>query len=427
MQFLNEAPIERLVTGPPTLLMSAGHFHVQQAVSKAGGIRPEQEDLFSTTEFEQHLWQEYGLIGDVDPEHLFKECQRKAREAEDETLQKFTISTLNALDTIHKMRKQFSHNFILGQEGLWPEVEEAPPNDQSKTIGQNFWAVLIGNDKYAAGKELYGEIKPHSVGHIAEYCLGCINDTQLMRDYLLEYLGVPKDHIRLLHNASREAILDALYDLRDNVHIQFEANILVHFSGHGSSYDAESFFESASGSAGSIEAICPSDRSADYEIPDISDREINIILSEVRDAKGGNITFIADCCYSGGMMRTNPITDEALNRSVMPIRLGPMSMLKAAEEHPRRKSSVLASSDSWKGDVAAFVQLAACQDFQQAREVAQDGRKYGAFTWALAKVLKSTKSQGRTYTDIVRMLGRPNRNQTPKVMGERKESQLWFK
>ena len=209
-----------------------------------------------------------------------------------------------------------------------------------------------------------------------------------MRDYLLEHLGVPKDRVRILHNASREVILDALYDLRDNVHIHFGDNILVHFSGHGSSYDAESIFESAVGPAGFIEAICPSDRSADYEIPDISDRELNLVLSEVRDAKGGNITFIADCCYSGGMMRANPTTDENFNRrSVTPIRPGPMSMLKAAEGHPRRKSSVFASSDSWNGDVSAFVQLAACQDFQQAREVIRDGRKYGAFTWALVKGL----------------------------------------
>jgi hypothetical protein len=147
----------------PRMIMSADHFHVQQAVSRAKGTRPEQEDPLSTTKFEQDLWQEYGLIGDVDPEHLLKECQRKAREAEDETLQKITTFFLNALDTIHKFRKQPSHSFVLRQEGIWPEAEEALPNDQSvaKTIGQKFWAVLIGNNKYTDGKleELYGAIK----------------------------------------------------------------------------------------------------------------------------------------------------------------------------------------------------------------------------------------------------------------------------
>ena len=249
----------------------------------------------------------------------------------------------------------------------------------------------------------------------------------MISDYLVEHLGVPKDRIRLLHNASREVIIDALYDLRDDVRIQFGDNILVHFSGHGSSYQAKSFFKTRVSSVGSIEAICPSDRSADYEIPDISDRELNTILSEVRDAKGGNITFIIDCCYAGGMMRTNSITsDEVSNRSMTPIRLGPISMLKAAEGHPRRKSSVLASSDNWKGDVSAFVQLAACQDFQVAREMIHDGRSYGAFTWALVKGLKSKRSRGRTYTELIPILGRLHGNQVPKVVGEQKESQLWF-
>ena len=142
----------------PRTIMPADHFHVQQAVTGAEGTRPEQEDPLSTTKFEQDLWQEYGLIGDVDPEHLLKECKRKAREAEDETPQKYTMLILNALDAIHNYRKKFSPNFVLGQEGIWPEAEETLPNDQSKIIGQNFWAVLIGNNKYTAGKELYGAI-----------------------------------------------------------------------------------------------------------------------------------------------------------------------------------------------------------------------------------------------------------------------------
>ena len=248
----------------------------------------------------------------------------------------------------------------------------------------------------------------------------------MIRDYLLDHLGVPSERVRLLHNASREAILNALYDLRDNTHIQFGDNIFVHFSGHGSSYDAESLFETGVSAAGSIEAICPSDRSTSWEIPDISDRELNLIISEVRNAKGANITFITDCCYSGGMMRATSIADERSNRSEMPIRLGPMHMLKAAEGHPRRKSSVLASSENWRGDVSAFVQLAACQDFQQAREVTRDGRTYGAFTWALVKVLKSTKSRGATYTDVIRMIGRLY-DQDPKAVGDRKGNRLWFK
>ena len=143
----------------PRMIRSADHFHVQKTVTGVEGTRPEQEDPLSTSKFERNLWKEYGLIGDVDPEHLFKECQRKAREAKDEALQDFTLWRLSVLNEMHKVRKELSDSFVLGQEGIWPqwpEVEEALPNDQSKIIGQKFWAVLIGNNKYTSLRELYG-------------------------------------------------------------------------------------------------------------------------------------------------------------------------------------------------------------------------------------------------------------------------------
>jgi hypothetical protein len=121
----------------------------------------EQEDSLSFAKFEQDRWQEYGLTGDFDPETLLKECQRRVREAEkwgNKELQESTMSVLDALDMIHKMRKQLSHSFAHGQEGIWRNVGEATKNDQLKAVGRRFWAVLIGNDKYNTGKELHGEI-----------------------------------------------------------------------------------------------------------------------------------------------------------------------------------------------------------------------------------------------------------------------------
>lgn len=81
----------------------------------------EQEDSFSILKFEQDVWQEYGLTGDFDPETLLKDCQRRAWEAEEcgnETLQESTMVVLNALNMIHKMRKQLSRSFAQGQEGI---------------------------------------------------------------------------------------------------------------------------------------------------------------------------------------------------------------------------------------------------------------------------------------------------------------------
>ena len=138
------------------IIISARQCYIHQVAAKAGRIRPEQHLLF-TTNFERHLWQEYGLTGDVDIDQLFKECQRKAREADGTPFHRCTMLILSALDTIHKIRKRLSHSFVLGQEGIWADVEETLPDDQSKAVGQHFWAVLIGNNKYNAAKNLYGE------------------------------------------------------------------------------------------------------------------------------------------------------------------------------------------------------------------------------------------------------------------------------
>ena len=137
------------------IILSARQSHVHQAVAKAGGTRPGQH-LFFTTNFERSLWQEYGLTGDIDLDHLFKECQRRAREA-DGTLQKSTMLILSALDTIHKLRKRLPHSFVPSQESIWPDAEEILPDDQSKAVGQHFWAVLIGNNEYNSARELGGE------------------------------------------------------------------------------------------------------------------------------------------------------------------------------------------------------------------------------------------------------------------------------
>lgn len=125
----------------------------------------EQKDSLSIAKFEHDRWQEYGLTGDFDPETLLKECQRRVREAEkrgNKELQESTMSVLDALDMIHKMRKQLSYSFAhaSGQEGIRRNVGEATQNDidQLKAVGRRFWAVLIGNDKYSTGKQLHGEI-----------------------------------------------------------------------------------------------------------------------------------------------------------------------------------------------------------------------------------------------------------------------------
>ncbi|KAK0186887.1 caspase domain-containing protein, partial [Armillaria mellea] len=152
-----------------------------------------------------------------------------------------------------------------------------------------FWAVLIGINAYHSSP-----------------LRGCVSDVEKMEEFLTKDLGVSKDHIQRLLNVTsptRENIINTLLDLSTNSKILHGDNIIIHFSGHGSSYDLSSIYKpDAISAVGSIEALCPMDRTASSTdsslircIPDISDREINIILAEISRTKGNHITLILDC------------------------------------------------------------------------------------------------------------------------------------
>ncbi|PBK82758.1 hypothetical protein ARMGADRAFT_891942, partial [Armillaria gallica] len=97
-------------------------------------------------------------------------------------------------------------------------------------------------------------------------------------------------------------------NLSTNPKIQCNDNIIIYFTGHGSSYKCSDYYiEGGPSVEGYIEALCPMDRTSssgtDDSIPDISDREINTILTEISRTKGPHITFVPNCCYSVGNTR----------------------------------------------------------------------------------------------------------------------------
>ncbi|KAK0431440.1 peptidase C14, caspase domain-containing protein, partial [Armillaria borealis] len=154
-----------------------------------------------------------------------------------------------------------------------------------------FWAVLIGINEYAS------------------YPLrGCVPDARLMEKYLTEDFGVPRDRIQLLvgskehtsledpMNPSHAHIVSALLSLITNPEITYGDNIIIYYSGHGSYYPPHM---EEGGPTDYTETLCPIDRDtldADgFPIPDISDRELNTILTLISRVKGHRITLILDC------------------------------------------------------------------------------------------------------------------------------------
>ncbi|PBK65035.1 hypothetical protein ARMSODRAFT_917952 [Armillaria solidipes] len=283
-----------------------------------------------------------------------------------------------------------------------------------------FFAVVIGID-------LYGSYPLR----------GCVSDAQLMKEYLTEDLGVPNNHIQLLlgseeHSSpddpmkpSRANIIDALLSLATNTEIKDGDIIIIYFSGHGSSYSSPDDVAIY----GDIETLCPMDRDTivnNEAIPDISDRELNAILSLIAEYKRSRITVILDCCHGGSIglpepgARTLPQTTHAT----------PQDMLLAGEknlkDYPGYRSIL---SNNWYPDMDSYVILTACEDYQFAKEKrveGKDGGHIGVFTDSLVRVLQSSYiTEDTTYIDLIVALG-SSVYQTPCVYGKSKGARIWY-
>ncbi|KAK0209623.1 caspase domain-containing protein [Armillaria fumosa] len=295
-----------------------------------------------------------------------------------------------------------------------------------------FWAVLIGIDAYQSNP-----------------LQGCVSDALKMKELLTEKFEVPEHRIQCLLGStdstpgssiipSRANIVNVLYDLIDNDEIQRGDNIIIYYAGHGSSYRCspqcthKSTYRKAC-SACPVEAMCPIDRDimdpSDSRrwIPDISDRELNALFTQISCTKGHKITFLADCCYAGGMSRDPyPPTGK---RAIAPTLYSTVDdMLRAAHtrlQHLPCYRSVL--SPDWQADMSSHVLVAACQDYQTARESGGGGDSCGGeFTRSLVNILASGEfNQGTTYQGLVDLLNQ-SYAQTPYVSGDHKQEPLWY-
>lgn len=168
-------------------------------------------------------------------------------------------------------------------------------------------------------------------------------------------------------------------------------------------------------------------------VADISDRELNIILSEIRDTKGPNIIVTLDCCYSAGA--TRGAESGGKNRSIraIPDKLYLELMLRAADDDKRRNAgSMKAYSEGWHPDMSSHVLIAACQSHEQAFEIWQSApnRQYhGRLTLALDSAWKSRERwSNETYGGLEQVLMDSLRDvQLPKVLGDRKGLRVWFR
>ncbi|KAK0472116.1 peptidase C14, caspase domain-containing protein, partial [Armillaria luteobubalina] len=288
------------------------------------------------------------------------------------------------------------------------------------------WAVLVGIDGYKTPLR------------------GCVADAHMFEEYLINVLHVPKEQIQCLlgnrpddtsthipfdkSHPTRTNIIDTLLGLSTNPKINKGDSIIIYFSGHGSSYYCPDCYSTIFQSP-APEALCPIDRgipdAQGTGIPDISDREINNILTHIYDAKDARITVILDCCHGGGITRA-PFSGSARTTESLPygsfIRMLDSAKERMGDWHGYRD----VWAEDWIPNMASHVVLAACKDYEFAKEWKDENGYSGVFTKALVNALKAGSFENEaTYFNLLAALPIVN-GQTPVLAGNRVHERLWF-
>ncbi|KAK0433819.1 uncharacterized protein EV420DRAFT_1598753 [Desarmillaria tabescens] len=193
--------------------------------------------------------------------------------------------------------------------------------------------------------------------------------------------------------------------------IQKDENIIIYFAGHGAAYRAEGINDG-------------------MLIADISDRQINTILTQISHAKGRRITLILDCCHAGSVTRAPPGGRVRASRPLQDSDVSLQDMLVAADAELMSKHfpgyrSIL--SKEWFPDMDSHVALAACEAFQIAIEVKGQGKETGGYftTHLLAALRSGCLTRETTYRGLLEFIPVSDR-QTPVVAGTQMDALLWF-
>ncbi|KAF9531488.1 caspase domain-containing protein [Crepidotus variabilis] len=262
---------------------------------------------------------------------------------------------------------------------------------------------------------------------------GAVADADAFETYLTNQLNVPPSNITSLRDAraSRKAILRGFEGLRDNPkYKKGECAIIIYYAGHGAQAPKPVGWENWSTVSGMIEQICPSDMSVPSNIVSaekdrnshvvygIPDRTISALLNSISEAKGNNITFILDCCSSGGINRSGKKCDPG---EYIPRRINNPPPISASVDREIWSQVILSRggrvAEGYSDrDQGSHVLLAACGRDQEAWEGKTTHR--GLFTTKLIEALKREKVEELTYTALMHKLKMPSScKQTPHCEG----------
>ncbi|KAF9878670.1 hypothetical protein CkaCkLH20_03570 [Colletotrichum karsti] len=230
---------------------------------------------------------------------------------------------------------------------------------------------------------------------------GCLSDVATTEKFLTEVAGI--SNINKL-TSPRDPSNDLLPTL-DNIVSEFETLargaqpgdfIYIHYSGHGSRLNTA--FRDLKGEHVALDECLVLARS-DGMVECLRDVEVAFLLKQIAD-KGATVTFVLDCCHSGGATRSddgvrgsNEIPNQFFADSIRK-RIQSAKDLGDAWSLPRnvgndggRSASVV---QHWMTASKGINFFAACDPLQKAKEVPVEATvRKGLFTECLASVLNA--------------------------------------
>lgn len=290
-------------------------------------------------------------------------------------------------------------------------MSEAP---QSLIQSHNRWAVLIGVDQY----------DPSNLSNNLD---GCVNDVELVHEFLRASLCVPDDHIewciapnsdstardRSYLPPTKENVINTIQKIKGKT--KPGDFVLIHFSGHG---DRRPDPDDGNRQR---EFLCLLDT-------DLRDVEFGRLLQEMA-APPLQLTVLTslDCCFSGGATRAKYHRVRRRPQSLNVLR----AQSQVAPEIPDQANSQLGPTniestsrtlrqskvaDSYIFNDKSYNVITACLEFEEASEGLNctTNKWYGALTFALSKCLKELGHYKSTTTyDILHGLLEASCNQLP--------------
>lgn len=232
---------------------------------------------------------------------------------------------------------------------------------------------------------------------------GCLNDLQLLHDYLEYYcrsLGIQFRPLVLEDNkAKREDIIQAFKHFEA---ARAEDCCLFQFSGHGARVRAPAEFQEPDHHIESL--VCWDSRLPDGR--DLLDKELSYLIWEASQRTKLPFVSIMDCCHSGDMRTAEQVKKDtqleiAGVRSIRDV--GGYSTAPKAPDYLGMEHYYRSEKGYLKPPVGRRVHLGACRNIELAKEVVvpmEEGTETrGIFTHCLVEVLQNTDSL-ISYSDL---------------------------